>query len=222
MVTKGTRRMMSFSNRIRAACFALGMSVAMLSGCTSRDPIASWQNRITRFVAKEGNGDPNVLRDAAQWRSRDAARPGRITFGRFNVGSSGDRPTVGTRDVQGVLLGQTLVESRPWYVFLLGVVDRSKGAKPGLDELRIAAMCVNGDDLLWRIAEPDQAALDKYLAIVEPKRVNPTTGKLARAKFPSPFDAFLLTQSNGVAVATEITSKAQWRVDLRHTALAGR
>lgn len=208
--------------RTHVACAALGLWIGALTGCASRDPIASWQNRVTRFVAKEGNGDPNVLRDAAQWRSRTSLRPGRITFGRFDVGSSGDRPTVGTRDVQGILLGQTQVDSRQWYVFLLGVVDRSKGAKPGLDELHLAAMCVNGDDLLWRIAEPDQSALDKYLAVVEPKRVHPTTGKLARAKFPSPFDAFQLTQSNGVAVATEETSKAQWRLDLRNAALAGR
>jgi hypothetical protein len=173
------------------------------SGCAMKNPVAVWQGSLDEYIAEQGAGDPNVLRDTFDMHSRGRLRPASITFGgEFKgTGMPGFRAK---RYVNGVLLGQRDVDSRPWYFFLVGVRSRD-GAE--IEDIRLAAFTPAKEGLLWRVAPPDPEALGRYLSETE-------GGSLA-VTFPSPLDKYSLGLSGHVATAAEERSGAEWELDLR-------
>lgn len=181
--------------------FALGSS-----GCAMKNPVAVWQNHLDEYISEQGAGDPNVLRDTVDMHSRRNLRPARITFGGEFKGP-GMPGLRANRYVNGVLLGQREVDSRHWYFFLVGV--RSPGDEK-LEDIRLAGFTPYKAKLLWRVAPPDQEALERYLSSIE--------GNVKGSRivtFPSPLDKYSLGLSGHVVTATEERSGASWQLDLR-------
>ncbi|MGD2081238.1 MAG: hypothetical protein PVJ36_08945 [Nitrospirota bacterium] len=189
---------------MRLITASLCLLFALLSsGCAMKNPVAVWQGSLDEYIAEQGAGDPNVLRDAVDMHSRSRLRPASITFGgEFKgPGMPGFRAN---RYVNGVLLGQRDFDSRPWYFFLVGVRSRD-GAE--IEDIRLAAFTPEEDGLLWRLAPPDPEALERY--------VSATEGGSLSVTFPSPLDRYSLGLSGHVATAAEERSGAAWELDLR-------
>jgi len=176
---------------------------AFVGGCaTTRDPIQAWQRGVAAYVASEGNGDPNALRDLPDHRARDAVHPSRVLIGQL----AADAPRGAARDVQGVLVDHVRVGSHHWFVFLVAVFPPEKGANAPLDDIRLAAFCAKGDDLFWRVSRAELGMVDRYMGRGDDARdVRP-----AYRVFPFPSDRYRVTVSGDTIRVIEERSNAAW------------
>ncbi|MEJ2313828.1 MAG: hypothetical protein P8Y85_03425 [Nitrospirota bacterium] len=178
------------------------LSALLSSGCAMKNPVAVWQGSLDEYIAGQGAGDPNILRDTVDMHSRRRLRPALVTYGgEFKgPGMPGFRAE---RYVNGVLLGQREVDSRPWYFVLVGVRSRDDTE---IEDIRLAAFTPAKAGLLWRVAPPDPEALARYTSAME--------GDSPVPAFPSPLDRYTLGLSGHVATAAEERSGAAWELDL--------
>jgi hypothetical protein len=130
--------------RLSASLFAVAL-LACLGGCASSVSVGSWQKSVEKYVRERGGGDPAVLRQMT-W--NDTQRG-------FSVIES-DRPSEST-DVIGLLLANIRVQDRPWIVFLVGKVSRTKA-----EEIRVAALSVVNGKYTWKLGPADSKALHAY------------------------------------------------------------
>jgi len=185
-----------------------------VSGCQSASPIGVWQERLTAFISSEGNGDPNVLRNAPQLRSAQSLRPAEIRFSALDIGGAGFLSLRSTRDVQGVLVGHGSDRNRAYYIFMVGVNERRVGGSWEVDDVRLVAFDVRGQDISWRVSPPDPQSLQHYLSSTQPPVRRRLFRHPAHQTFPRLDDVFKLDLQSGVAIVTEVHSQTVWRLNL--------
>src|SRR4030095_39549 len=89
---------------------------------TARGFVDEWQRRVGQHVDAQGTGDPAVLARLPALRSSAVQRPGQIVFGATDIESS--QPERDGYDTFGLLLGRLNSTGGPWYVFVVGSLER--------------------------------------------------------------------------------------------------
>lgn len=191
----------------RVAILAQSLGMILGSGCASRPPLAAWQDALSAHIAREGHGDPMVIRDLPDMRSPHRMRPGQIVFGEIAIG--GDKE----RDVQGIFVGHRPVDGSTWFFFVVGVMERKSGGYTQLEDVRLVAFTPQRGQLNWRISERDPRIADVYVTS------RTVTGLLHRgqvpgAAFPHVQDTYDLTVNGPMAKVRERRSGAQWELNL--------
>jgi len=193
-----------------AAC---SLSLLALCGCSVKDPIDAWQDSLTDYVARQGHGDPAVLRDLPQLRSSSSLRPAMIQFSKIDLPGFGLPPFVDRWDVHGVML-DSKSGTTAGYPFMIGVVKRPYSGPSTIEDIRLVVFQVDRDDFHWRLSRPDPEALRRYVdgAAENPRRLpaHPT-----HQVFPAIDDVFEYELNGDQAVARDVCSGATWRVELR-------
>jgi hypothetical protein len=196
--------------------------LALLPACATRSPgpggaaprtnlddrtatalISTWQRALRQYVDRQGDGNPAVLSQLRALHSRDAPRPGRITFGVLDLEAS--LPGRDGWDVEGVLVGKHAEDGRSWYVFLVGVVRRSDYRPRELQDVRLVALWSIDGKLGWQTDDRTPDAVRRYrdaFAASEPVR------------FPAENDQFAMTGSGRRVSVREVQSGAQWSLHL--------
>lgn len=186
----------------------------LVSGCQSASPIGVWQERLTAYISGQGNGDPTVLRNAPDLRSAQSLRPAEVRFSAIDIPGAGVPGFRSTRDVQGVLVGRATPRNRAYFIFVVGVNERAGRGSWEVDDLRLVAFDVRGQEIFWRVSPEDPKVLQHYLSATQP----PARRRLFRhpdhQTFPRLDDVFKLEVHNGVAVVTEVHSQTVWRLTL--------
>lgn len=185
-----------FLNILRGLCI---IGLTLVCGCAGRPAtISSWKQTVEEYVWKEGNGDPGVLRQVT-WNATDKG---------FSV-LGGDLPEKST-DVHGVLLGHRPIGGKPWFVFLVGQVE-----KRNVKDIRLAAMSWNGK-AEWKVSGADTEALGQYRQYRErmAKEAAATNGSKVAVPFPGGEDVFELGATGNRAEAVHKQSGARWGVGL--------
>ena len=188
--------------------------LTITAGCAAKAPLRAWQDRLTQYIAQQGNGDPNVLSDTTDLHSRRSLRPARITFGELDIRGRGLWPFVTRRDANGVLLGQRRVGSRDWFLFLVGVVKRRANHTAGLEDIRLLGFTIKQRKLCWRVARRNPRAVAQYVGARRLDDPNKTSRYSSHASFPAATDVFKLEVRGDAVTATEQTSGAVWQLRL--------
>lgn len=184
------------------------------AGCGG--PISAWQKSLEEYVVKEGNGDLNVLR------TMDTS-PSESDFSVIGATNEGLAFFFPTRiDANGVLLGHKTLGQRPWYVFLVGLVEY-KGTflnfpldEHRLTDIRLIACSAPEGRFTWWVGDLDAEAVELYRRPQidawrrsHPSRANDTD---APTTFPTPKDIFRLNASADALTVVDEHSKARWRL----------
>jgi hypothetical protein len=165
--------------------------------------ISTWKDRLGTYIEREGGGDPAILSHTRTMQPRDVQRPGRITFGVLDVNSG--VPGRDGWDVQGVLIGKQASGGRTWYVFLVGLIQRSDYRPMGIRDIRLVALSTQPGVLRWRTSAAQPQAVARYLtafAASDPLR------------FPDDGDRFQMTVSGDRVAVQESESGAEWSLQL--------
>jgi len=174
----------------------------IITGCAAKSPLVIWQDNITEYISKQGNGDPNVLRDTVDMHARKIERPARITFG--GLLSDPNDPLFSKKvTVNGVLLGIKEIESRYWFLFLVGISDNDTLM---IKDVRLTGFTSEQNKLFWQSAGQDRNAVDQYLSAF-PERYKDIV-------FPSPVDVFELDVSGHSVIVKENRSGAVWKLNM--------
>jgi hypothetical protein len=188
------------SNQLALTLFGLFLVFGSI-GCSSSVSIPAWQRNVESYVKEQGAGDPGVLRNMT-WKG---------THRGFSV-ISHDNPAVST-DVIGVLVAHQVLADKPWFVFLVGQVDKQK-----VSDIRAAALSVENGKFNWRIGNKDPEALKAYRAYNDkqwherfPGRKDAPPDYLG---FPREDDVFEETAQPDEVRITHPPSGAQWEVKL--------
>ena len=174
------------------------------SGCAggSRVTIPTWQQRVEKFVRENGN-DPAVLRDVTL--PGPDARPGFAAIGSPDPNQSAD--------VYAVLLGQRIIDNRPWIFYLAGEVQKQR-----VEHVRLAALSVNKSNLTWRLGPSDAKALEQYRAFGEHQWRERFPGRATAPpeylSFPRADDAYDLNVARNHVSVTHRQSGARWELTL--------
>src|SRR5215213_1635807 len=97
------------------ALLAVGLlTVFSALGCSSSVTVPQWQQQVERYVREDGRGDPNVLRNMT-------LEGGRAGFGIIGA----DDPHTST-DAKGLLLAHKRIGERPWFIYLVGFVNKQE------------------------------------------------------------------------------------------------
>ena len=165
-------------------------------GCTSSVTIPKWQEGVERYVREDGRGDPNVLRNVT------------VETGRPGFGMIADSNPAKSTDAKGVLLGHKLVNDRPWFIYLVGLVN-----KQNVSELRLAALNVRSGQYRWVLGKNDGNALKSYRNYNESlgrQRSGQSKAPITYHGFPQEADAFDLTVEQNRVSAVHQGSGARW------------
>lgn len=185
-----------------------------LLGCTASSPIRAWQQELTDYTNRHGNGDINILRESSELRSPQSLRPAQVRFDHQDVSASGMGFLDARFDVRGVLVGQHVVGGNPTFFFLVGVVKRPVGNRSAqLEDIRIISCSVQQSHHAWKVSHPDPASLQKYLARAA-SGADGSRPTEARETFPRVSDDFQFDVRAGVAQIVESRSGAQWLLPL--------
>jgi len=190
------------------------VSTLLLTGCGSTHPIREWQQHLTKYTMKQGNGDINVLRESAEMRSTQALRPAQIRFDHNDMPSSALAPFGDRVDAHGVLVGQHVQNRHPVFYFLVGIVKRpSSGGSAELKDIRLVSCAVRDGKHHWKVSEPNPAALRRYQSS--------STADDGRAQrhatqrtFPLLDDDFQFEVSGSFAFARDAHSSATWQISV--------
>lgn len=171
------------------------------AGCARSGDMKSWQQDVERYV--EQNKDPSVLRDVTLAGSRRG-------FG--YIGKDNPRES---QDANGVLLGHQVILDRPWFVYLVGVVDEQQ-----VEQIRLAAISYVHGKADWRVGSKDPEALKQYRNHNLSLWRKSTPGARGKAPaeyttFPRDADAFDMSVTGSRIDAVHLGSGAQWEVDLK-------
>lgn len=195
----------------------LAPALLWLGGCAAA-PIRAWETSLERYVADQGNGDPNVLRAM----DRDPAESDFNKIGAAKGGVPFFSPT--RTDANGILVGRREVGGRGWYVFLVGTVQY-RGEfldfpldDPRLTDLRLVAFSGEPGKFDWITSPRDDEALALYTRPQlehyresHPDRADATEGP---AIFPTPADVLKLTAEAPVIAVTDEHSGARWVAEI--------
>jgi len=178
----------------------VGVVLILLSmvGCTSAVTIPKWQQGVERYVREDGRGDPNILRNTTV----ETGRPG------FAMIAAPDPKN--STDVKGVLLGHKRIGERPWFIYLVGLVNRQN-----VSELRLAALNVRGGQFRWVMGRSDAGALKTYRNYNESlgkQRSGQSKAPITFQGFPQESDAFDVTVEQDRVTAIHQGSGARWEL----------
>lgn len=186
--------------------FLVAATLVLACGCSgTRRPIETWKREVTRFVVVEGNGDPSCLRDTTDLRSRRKGRPASLTVS--SIGAPGSTAP----DARGVLVGQHEVNGRPWYIFLLAVVDFNGGHGSEVQSVRPVGLTADADGLHWFIPRGEDRTPPSYLESSGRQKQMLAT---SYAAFPGPKDVFEMKAAGPNVTITERASGAAWSLHL--------
>jgi hypothetical protein len=201
------------SSHIGVACLLLLAfgAVGCSSGGGGSKDMTAWQRSVEQYIHDRGD-DPAVLRDV----TLEDNRPGFAVIGGLDPAKS--------TDARAVLLGHKTINDKPWFIYLVGIVERQK-----VQEIRLAALSASpsGGQYTWRLGPPDTHALKLYRdwGWTEWKKHSAD----ARAKpppeyttFPRAFDQFELKVEGTRITATHKESGAAWIDDVVGSASAGK
>ncbi len=192
----------------------LPMLVLAVGGCSTDSAMRAWKADVERYIVKEGNRDPNVLRSAQD-------RPSRREFGVIGASKGGIPFFAPTRtDVTGVLLGHRRIASRHWYIFVVGVVQYHGAfvdfplTNEQVKDLRLVAFSGEGGEFSWLMSDEDTAAVDQYRQrqVEVWRRSHPSRADSTDAptRFPTPADNFQLTVEPPLVTVLDEHSSAAW------------
>ena len=181
------------------------LCLAALTGCASSGSknIAGWQKSVEQYIHERGD-DPAVLRDACL----EDGRPGFVVIGGLDPRKS--------TDARGILLGHKTIDNRPWFIYLVGIVQREK-----VQEIRLAALSATpSGQRTWRIGPRDSKSLKLYRdwGWNEWKKVAAGAHGAPPphyTNFPRPDDVFDLTLDGQRLIAKHTASGAIWIDDIR-------
>jgi len=172
-----------------------------LGGCGGRANPETWRQHVTAYTREHAHGDLNVL---SRMRTVDGRRG-------FTV-LGADDPERST-DVVGLLLGHRVIGDRPWFVYLVGTVERGE-----LTEAHPAAAHWNGDEFVWVVGDAQPDALETYRAhLKERKQVWRADEEAFDGSFvgwPREADSYELTVGPGELTIRETRSGARWALPL--------
>lgn len=183
----------------RPGAVAPGHAVAAGS---ARTPIEQWQQQLAEHVMRSG-GDPAVLSRLPMLRAPGTLRPGRIVFAALDVDAS-----VSERDgydVFGLLLGKAQDPTGPWYVFVVGSIERREYRPVEVDDVRLAAVSIRDGVATWKTGPAGPQALARYRQRVDASTV---------LRFPADRDQFRLAPCSEGVCAEEARSGARWSIGL--------
>jgi hypothetical protein len=204
-------------------CVAVALALAtFLTGCNGGDPIQRWQTQVKEYINDEHNGDINALRHYGE-------PVDQRTFSMIGASGGGVGLVAPERaDTTGVLLGRSTVGENDWHIVLVGVI-RYRGSFAWLplddstvEDIRLAAFHLDRHDhFVWRISEPDDSQLAKYITVQHKQWVDRFAGHddisgNARTIFPWEGDTFDVEVNEGDETITvhERTSGARWTLHL--------
>jgi hypothetical protein len=177
---------------------------ADLPEATVKRLISAWEQELTRYISREGGGDPAALSRTQALHSRDVPRPARITFGVLDV-----EPNVPNRDgwdVQGLLVGKQTSDMRNWYVFVVGIVTRGGYRPSSIQDIRLVAFSAQGRELNWEVSPADARAVRRYRDTF----LGPGT-----VRFPGDTDKFSMNAVRERLWVEEVQSGATWALVLK-------
>jgi hypothetical protein len=186
---------------VRLILLFLLTSTLVSSGCARSGDMKSWQQDVERYVEKN-DGDPTVLRDVI------------LTGSRRGFGYIGKDDPRESQDANGVLLGHQVVRNRPWFVYLVGIVDEQE-----VEQIRLAALSYVHGKADWRIGPKDAEARKRYQNYNLSLWKQQTGGGRGQpppeyTTFPRDADMFDMSVTGARIDAVHQGSGAQWEVDL--------
>jgi len=207
------------SSAVRATRVALVALCATVFGCALHSPrqpgqqartapapetaarsvVDEWQRRVGQHVSAQGSGDPAVLARLPALRSSAVQRPGQIVFGATDIESS--QPERDGYDTFGLLLGRLNGTAGPWYVFVVGSLQRRDYRPVSVADVRVVAMSVKDGVAQWESGFGDTVALTKYR-----QNLDPATA----LRFPADRDRFRLVDCTPGICVEEAASGARW------------
>lgn len=197
---------------VTAASWVWIPAVFGVCGCQGPAPITVWQQRLTDYVAREGNGDPGILREAPGLRSTESLRPAEVRFSATGIPGSGLFSA--TRDVQGVLVGLSSDRGRSHFVFLVGVNEKDSSGTRNVIDIRPIAFEVRGHEMFWRVGKERDDLLARYLAANGLSNGGKARSSRRSGPFPRLDDVFRMEAKNGEVVIHDARSKAIWTLSL--------
>jgi len=205
---------MSWTSRLslRFALSAVILAAMSVCGCQGPAPMTVWQQRLTDFVSREGNGDPGILREAPGLRSTRSLRPAEVKFSATGIPGSGLFSA--TRDVQGVLVGLASERGRGHFVFLVGVNEQDSSGNWGVIDIRPISFEVRGNEMYWRVGPERDDLLARYLAAGGSAKGGTTRSNRRSGPFPRPDDVFRMETRNDEVFIEDPRSKVVWSLSL--------
>jgi len=169
---------------------------------SEKTPIEQWQQQLAEHVMRSG-GDPAVLSRLPMLRAPGTLRPGRIVFAALDVDAS-----VSERDgydVFGLLLGKAQEPAGPWYVFVVGSIERREYRPVEVDDVRLAAVSIRDGVATWKTGPAGPQAVARYRQRVDASTV---------LRFPADRDEFRIAPCSEGVCAEEVRSGARWSIGL--------
>lgn len=195
--------------------FTALMVLPWLIGCASNSPIEMWQAQVEGYIQREGNGNPNAVRNLS-------TSPTRKEFGVIGreKGVLGKTRT----DALGVLVGHRKIGGRYWFIFLVGVAQYRGGLidvtfdYPSVQDIRAIAFCKHNGGYLWTVGHEDEARVAQYIRPQEAdwRKSHPSRAgaKIPYPQFPTPKDRYRLSIDGRTVTVHEDHSGAHWQLDL--------
>jgi hypothetical protein len=182
------------------ACVAVLFALNCV-GCRGAASMQSWQHGVERFVQTTGGGDPTVLRDV------------KLPEGRRGFSVLGSPDPRESTDANAVLLGHQVINGKPWFIYLVGIVDKFE-----VKDIRLAALAAEKGKYDWMVGKKDDAALKTYRTYSDqlwrsrfPDRKSPPVEYMT---FPQAADQFEMNASDQAIVATHAASGARWELPI--------
>lgn len=190
------------SRLIAGLCVAMLVAVTGCGGGGSRSvSFKSWQGDVEQYVKVQGKGDPASLRTVT------------LPDGRHGFSTIGGPIVSESTDANGVLVGYRPVKGQPAFIYLVGMVEKGK-----VHDVHVAAVSFQGDRAQWTQGPANQAALAAYEKYKDAEWRRRFPGRAeAPAEyltFPSPDDAFQVTDSGNSVIVTHTASGAKWTLPM--------
>lgn len=161
-----------------------------------------WGRELQRYVAQQGHGDPAVLARLPQLRAGPNPRPAQIVFRVNDLDAT--VPGSDGYDLSGLLLGRIDRAGPPWYLFVVGSIQRRDGQPAALADLRLLAMSFGAEASAWIGPAADAPTLQRYAGAHPQPRV---------LRFPEATDRFELVPCAPAVCVEEAGSGARWRLE---------
>ena len=190
---------MNRSSATLVTCLALLLSAG--AGCGRSVNMKTWQKDVETYVEAHDN-DPAVLRDVM------------LAGDRRGFGAIDDDDPRKSKDAHGVLVAHESVAGRPWFVYLVGIVDEQQ-----VEEIRLAALSIVHGKTTWRVGGKDGEAFRRYRdhgrrQWEQARRSHGDDPPPEYTTFPRDSDVFDATVSGSRVHTIHPPSGARWEVEL--------
>lgn len=169
----------------------------------ARELITIWRDDLTDYLDEEEGDWPTRLSQLRDIQIRRGLRPGRICFATLAAGGDPDRAAAW--DVNGLLLGQEVIGGRPWYLFIVGIVQREDFRPIEVRDIRLVAFATGDEDPLWRQGAANPQSLKWYKNVY---------WENLPIRFPADDDNFGVVVTRSQVTVRELHSGAEWTIAL--------